>query len=51
MGCSIFLPWCVYYFSSHQHRKCTFFSWRQGGSVVLSVQVRRKHFCLVFFGF
>ncbi|OXU30190.1 hypothetical protein TSAR_003776 [Trichomalopsis sarcophagae] len=30
MGCSIFLPWCVYYFSSHQHRKCTFPSRRPG---------------------
>ncbi|OXU27997.1 hypothetical protein TSAR_001296 [Trichomalopsis sarcophagae] len=35
MGCSIFLTWCVYYFSLHQHRKCTFLSRRLGGNVVL----------------
>ncbi|OXU17619.1 hypothetical protein TSAR_013738 [Trichomalopsis sarcophagae] len=39
MDCLIFLPWCVYYFSSHQHRKYIFLSRRPGGNVVHSVQV------------
>ncbi|OXU18246.1 hypothetical protein TSAR_004968 [Trichomalopsis sarcophagae] len=43
MGCSIFLPWCIYYFTLHQRRKCTCLSRRPEGNMILSAGVEKKN--------
>ena len=42
VGWPIFLPWCVYYFSSYPGRKYHIRVFEPGTKVVLSVRVWRK---------
>ncbi|OXU18061.1 hypothetical protein TSAR_010657 [Trichomalopsis sarcophagae] len=41
MGCPIFLPWCIYYLSSHQNRKCKCLSRCPGRKLYYSIHVRK----------